>query len=273
LAISIEDQEKEQKMQLEISAVLRVIDRFRKKPVTAAQIAVFLDGQRVKPIAKPDGYFVLINLPSGPFSVEILSQIFEPFRFDLTVPGPGSPYPIILVMLGPAPCYPNLRQATVLTGALQRAGKPLGCTTVYFVKNDAEKSPKIAQDKVEQGATALKLYLSSPSAQILFGGNYLILDKEANKQEFCMLTGAQGNENGVYTLCSGLHITHARGAPLLEAVACTTDASGRFYCALEEGFEKSPLSICLAGPVGEKLKMQPLTVLPGKENQLGLITL
>ena len=69
------------------SLVLRLTDGFRGQPVaSAAAVRFWLNGQAVKPLYKPGGWFVLIDLPPGEYTVRVDGPGFCPLEWTAVLP-------------------------------------------------------------------------------------------------------------------------------------------------------------------------------------------
>ena len=87
-----------------VSAVCRVRDGFTGRPVEAAALQCALDGRPCRPVGKPGGLLVLVNLSDGFHRLSLKSRGFQEewvefaagagtWELDVTMkPGPGYPF-------------------------------------------------------------------------------------------------------------------------------------------------------------------------------------
>ena len=69
---------------VDVSLALELLDDFTGRRVKPAQVRFVLDGQPVRPIAKPDGWFLLVDQPAGKHVLAIEGEGFqrEELRFS-----------------------------------------------------------------------------------------------------------------------------------------------------------------------------------------------
>ena len=69
------------------SAVCRVRDGYTGRPLEGASLLCALDGAPVRPLAKPGGYLILLNLSQGPHRLALRCHGYQEEWVDFPVEG------------------------------------------------------------------------------------------------------------------------------------------------------------------------------------------
>lgn len=253
-------------MEINVSAVFKITDRFKNRPLGASGIIFSVNGEHVRPLYKPEGCFVFTNLPSGPARFALDSAMFEPWTQDIDIPAPGG-YSVCHVMLNPSPAYPFGGPVTILRGSLCDGAQTLK-NHLFYITSDSGSDIKIAQDDAGTQSKALRLFTQKGSGGLRLPGRFLI-DGKGGRQEICFIT-EKNYDQDAYELQEKLLGSHPRGTRLLEACEFRTNGDGAFFAAFpcrENG--KAVLSVLV--PVKGKIKTKQIEVLTGKENNGGTI--
>ncbi|MGI6119643.1 MAG: hypothetical protein ACOYIB_03570 [Desulfosporosinus sp.] len=216
-----------------ISIIFKIMDGFRKKPLLAPEIGIYLDGRRKKPLYKPGGYFIFTDLPSGQACFEFTAPIFRTEKVVADIPEAGKGYIMHHLMMYPSRKYPFGRPVTSVSGRITKGGEPFAEQQFYMIPGDGREVMRIAEDNAEAGNCSLKLFAVVPERQLSIPGNYMIKDKEEAKREFCLITQNAGKD-GMYPLEKGMAYSHQRATPLVEVIGCATLSDSSFFAALPD---------------------------------------
>ena len=211
------------------SAVCRVVDGYSGRPVEAAGLLCVLDGRPFRPVSKPGGCLVLVNLADGAHRLSLRGRGFQEEWVSFTA-GPGTLE--LEVTMKPGAGYPFRGPVTRLSLTVLEAGSPAPGRQIWLAA-PGRPELKIAQTRAEPGDRAVRIYCKGPEAPAL-PGTYLIDDGQ--KSEIVLLRGIR-EEMG--ELAAPLSRAHARGRPLLPAQRYHTGPDGtltaafRTPCAVE----------------------------------------
>ena len=206
------------------SAVCRVRDGYSGRPLEPAALTCALDGRPCRPVGKPGGYLVLIDLPEGAHRLSLRAHGFQEEwveftadagtrELDITMkPGPGYPFRREMIRL----------ELTVLEGGAPAAGRRL------WLAAPGQPELKIAQAKAEAGSQELRIYRKGPEALAL-PDTYLIAD--GADSEIVTLRALE-EERG--TLAAPLRHSHSRGKLLLPAQSYHTGPDGALTAAFRQ---------------------------------------
>jgi hypothetical protein len=241
-------------MEFYISAIFKVSDQLKKRPVGAHDVIFCVNGRRKNPLYKPGGYFIFTDLEAGHTIFELSSPIFQGESVGIDVPVRGNGYVMRHIMLNPSAKYPFGGKITVLSGRLLRDGIPLSKEQFHIVPADGGETMKIAQDNVEPGSRRLKLFAVVPERKIIIPGKYMIKDKAETKREFCLITTG-ADKDGIYSLENGIMFAHQRATPLVSVIECTTAEDGTFFIAITDvRGGKSSLDVLIKGKSEKSIK-------------------
>ena len=259
-------------MQTHASLILRLVDRFGRRAVTAHEVSVFLGGHRGRTVWKPGGFFVLADLEPGRMQVELRSTRYQAESFPVDVPLPGAGYVLMHRMLNPAPAYPFGSPVTTLSGHLLLDGETVSGRPFHLVPGEGTEVLKVAEDGMEAGAVGLKLFAAVAAGRLSIPGHYLVFEREEAKREFCLIV-QPADRNGLYLLQDGLSHAHPRGTPLVEVIEVRTAADGGFFCVLPDIRGKEARVELLLRETGRESVSVKLTVAAERPNDLGEISL
>lgn len=211
------------------SAVFHVRDGYTGAPLAGSALLCALDGMPLRPLAKPDGCLVLLNLAPGTHRLALRSHGYQEewvdfqagpdtLEMELTMkPGAGYPFRGDIIRL----------ELTVLEQDAPARGRQL------WLAAPAGSELKVAQTRAEAGADRFRLYCKGPQAAVPSGA-YLIADGADSE-----IVNLRGLEEELGTLASPLLRGHSRGRPLLPAQRYHTGPDGqlsavfRTPCTLE----------------------------------------
>ena len=197
-------------------AVFRVRDGFTGGAVPPSGILCSLDGRPCRPVAKREGYLVLLYLPAGPHRLSLRCRGYREEIVDFAA---GETAPELDVTLKPGPGYP-FRQAPVrLELRIRKGGAPAEDFPFWLA---AAWGPgiKLAQARAEAGEWKLRLFCKYPDA-VTTPAPFLLED--GADSELVTLRSLEG-ETGV--LNAPLARTHGRGKQLLPVQRYRTGPGG-----------------------------------------------
>ena len=198
------------------SAVCRVLDGYTGQPVEASALLCTLDGRPCRPVGKPGGYLVLINLADGPHRLSLRGHGFQEEWVEFSA---GAGTLEMDVTMKPGPGYPFRRPVTRLALTVLERGAPAAGRQIWLAA-PGRPELKIAQTRAEAGEQQLRIYCKGPNAPAL-PGTYLIAD--GGDSEIVLLRALR-EEMGA--LAAPLSRGHSRGKRLLPAQRYHTGADG-----------------------------------------------
>ena len=103
------------------SAVFHIRDGYTGRPLEASALLCMLDGAPVRPLAKPDGYLVLLNLTEGKHRLALRSHGYQEEWVDFQA-GPDTLE--LAVTMKPGTDYPFREEVTRLELTVMEKGIP-----------------------------------------------------------------------------------------------------------------------------------------------------
>lgn len=205
------------------SAVFHIRDGYTGRPLEASALLCMLDGAPVRPLAKPDGYLVLLNLTEGKHRLALRSHGYQEEWVDFQA-GPDTLE--LAVTMKPGTDYPFREEVTRLELTVMEKGIPAAGRQLWLAA-PAQWDLKIAQAKAETGTERFRLYCKGPQAAVPSGA-YLIAD--GGDSEIVFLRSL---EEELVTLTAPLLHSHSRSRPLLPAQRYHTDGNGRLSAVFQ----------------------------------------
>lgn len=205
------------------SAVCRVRDGYTGQPLEGSKLLCALDGAPVRPLAKPGGYLVLLDLSPGPHRLSLRGHGYQEEWVDLLADANTQE---MEVTMKPGPGYPFRGRVTRLELMVTEGGRPAPQRQLWLA-SPARSELKIAQTKARTGESQFRLYSKSPAATVP-PGTYLIADGENSE-----IIHLRGLEEEIGTLSAPLVRDHGRGRSLLPAQCYRTDGEGRLTAVFQ----------------------------------------
>ena len=229
---------------MHVSAVCRVRDGFTGRAMEPSGLVCTLDGAPFRPVGKPGGYLVLVNLPGGTHRLSLRCQGYQEEWVEIRS-GRGTQE--LDVTMKPGEGYPFRQEVTLLTLTSWESGEP-AAGRILWLAAPGQTELKIAQTKAEAGSASLRLFAKGAAAPAV-PGTYLISD--GKNSEIVLLRALEG-EMG--ELLAPLARPHSRSRSLLPAQRYHTDGEGVLTAAFRE-----PCAVEVCGPEGELLAGLELT--------------
>lgn len=209
---------------IHVSAVCRVRDGFTGQVMEPSGLVCALDGAPCRPVGKPGGYLVLVNLPGGTHRLSLRCHGYQEEWVEFQV-GRGTRE--LDVTMKPGEGYPFQREVTRLALTLLENGAPAAGRQLWLASPGGAEV-KIAQTRAEAGDQRLRLFTKGSAAPAV-PGTYLISD---GKNSEIVLLRALEEEMG--ELLEPLGHSHSRSRPLLPAQRYHTGGDGVLRAAFPE---------------------------------------
>ena len=232
------------------SAVCRVRDGYTGQPLEGSALVCTLDGAPVRPLSKPGGLLVLLDLPPGPHRLALRSHGYQEEWVDFQADGGTQE---LEAAMKPGEGYPFREEVTRLALTLTEGGGPAAGMQLWLAA-PARWDLKIAQTKAEAGSDQFRIYCKGSPDEVP-PGPYLIADGEDSE---IVLLRELAEEMG--TVARPLSRTHSRSRSLLPAQCYHTGPDGslsavfRSACKLELYSETKGLIASLTLEPGENKK-------------------
>ena len=205
------------------SAVLHVRDGYTGRSLSPSSLLCTLDGAAVRPLSKPEGYLLLLDLSPGPHHLVIRGHGFQEEWVDFQA---GEATQELEVDMKPGADYPFRGTVTRLTLTVTEKKKPAFDRTLWLATG-VHRELKIAQTRADAGALQFRLYCKGPSTAVS-PGLYLLSD--GGDSEIVLLRRL---EEEMGTLAAPLRRNHSRGRPLLPAQRYHTGPDGRLTATFQ----------------------------------------
>lgn len=204
------------------SLVVSPVDVWTRRLLAPSALSVSLEGIHKKPIRKPDGTFLFLDLPSGSYVLSVTSSVFIPYRKQIETASISKLYPMITVPLLPSPKYAYPADSTAVTFELCNAARrPCADAEVWaYICEDAAARGRIMQDSLLAGAdTAAVGQLQGQTV----AGESLLLRGQGNEELVRVAEILPGNG---LRFEQPLKENYRRGALLLPAVQTSSANNG-----------------------------------------------
>lgn len=239
---------------LHVSAVCRVRDGYTGRALEASALLCTLDGLPCRPVGKPDGCLVLVNLTPGAHRLSLRSRGYQEEWVELEV---GRETQEVDITMKPGEGYPFRQTVTRLELTVTRDGTPAAGEQLWLaVPGPAQL--KVAQTKADAGERELRLYCKGQEAAVAMG-TYLIADGENSE---IVVLRSLAEERG--TLAAPLARSHSRSKLLLSAQRYHAGPDGRLTavfpssCTVEVYAPGSGLATSLTLEEGDNRQTIPL---------------
>ena len=198
------------------SAVCRVRDGYTGRLLEAGGLWCILDGAPVRPLAKPGGYLIFLDLCPGEHCLVLKARGYQEEQVDFHADGGTRE---LEVAMKPGAGYPFREEVVRAELTIKEGGRPAAGRRLWLAA-PSQWELKIAQTRAEAGAGEFRLYRRGPESAV-HPGAYLIAD--GGESEIVQLRRLDGD--AAY-LAAPLLRSHGRGCPLLPAQLYRTDGGG-----------------------------------------------
>ena len=206
------------------SLICQVRDGYTGRPLEGSALLCTLDGAAVRPLAKPGGYLILLDLPSGSHRMTLRCRGYQEEWVEFAV-DEGTRE--LVVTMKPGEGYPFRGPVTRLSLTVTEGGTPAEGKRLWLAV-PAPWELKVAQTRAEKGQLQLRLYCKGPQSAVSSGA-YLLADGENSEivelQELMEEMGA---------LAAPLLRSHGRGCPLMLAQCYRTGPDGQISAVWQD---------------------------------------
>lgn len=208
-----------QKIHIRLSKVILLRDAFSEETVTNG-IRIRICGTGKKPVAKPGGYWLFLNMGQEAFEIEIESPIYQTGRIRLA---PDQGEETEEVFLYPSGAYPVRPGQTMLRGS---AGPG---TVIRFHLEEGVPEGRLIHDG-KKGDREIAVFMRETAG---VRRKWYIWDKEQQNGEYLQIREIAG-ESQKCTLLQPLKYDYRKkDTALRRAYQCAADEEGRFFLLLE----------------------------------------
>lgn len=204
-----------------LSFALRLLDGFLNRALTGSEAEIWVDGTKYPHEYKPNGYFVVVDLKEGEYSVAVKSPKFQTETMTICVG--GSEDPVRYLTLNPSESHPAALRSPRI------AGRAVGAQELYIMRTG--RGLKIAEDTAEAGNTSVKLFCGGARPRL--PAFFRIRDKTASRSEIVTLTGAKED---VYRLGEPLAFSHPRSSEVIPLIRLLCAENGAFFFVVPPEF-------------------------------------
>ena len=205
------------------SAVCRVRDGYTGRPLEAAALLCALDTLPVRPLSKPGGYLILLDLSPGTHRLALRSHGYQEEWVEFSAGGGTCE---LEITMKPGAGYPFREEIVRLELTVEEKGGPAAGRQLWLAA-PGQRELKIAQTRAEVGAQQFRLYCRG-SEDAIPPGAYLIAD--GTDSEIVQLRSL---EEETAALAAPLRRSHSRGRLLLPAQRYHTDHGGRLSAVFQ----------------------------------------
>lgn len=255
------------RMKTRVSLVVALRDSYASGPPSDRDLQVRIAGYPRKPIGKPDGTYIFVDLEPGTYRLEIDSvSYFREWR-DVTI-GPANS--IVHIPLLPVPSYPfESRETLVRAMVADAAGQPVrGALATATATSEECVKGRVAEDKVVKGSDAITL--ASLTGNIRHGDRLLLVGRGAGKAREEIRIADVLEYQKRFRLESGLSSAYPRGSLLFPVFASRTTERGELAIAFPGGKAKTfRVELRIEGDSGQTSAVREIAVEEGNTVNLG----
>lgn len=204
------------------SLVVSPIDVWTRRLPAPSALIVTLEGVHKKPIRKPDGTYLFLDLSPGNYTLTVTSPAFIPFKQTIETASLPKLNPVVTVPLLPGPGYAYPAASTALAFPLcDASGSPCAGAIVWaFASEDAAARGRVAQDSLLAGAETVIIGLLQGQT---VAGESLLLRGQGNEE---LVRVAEVLPGGGLRFEQPVKESYRRGASLLPAVQTRSGHNG-----------------------------------------------
>lgn len=224
------------RMKTRVSFVVALRDGCVSGPPSDRNLEVRLVNYPRKPIGKPDGTYIFVDLEPGTYRLEISSTYYFRETRDISV-GPSSA--IVHIPLIPVPSYPYRPSDTLVRAiAADASGLPIGnaVVTATMLSEDCVKG-RISEDKTGKGIDEISV--ASLTGKIEIGDRFLLAGRGSKEGKEIILIRDVIEHQRRFRLESGLKSSYSRGSLLFPLHVTRTTERGELAIAFPGGKAKA----------------------------------
>ncbi|MFD2673185.1 hypothetical protein [Marinicrinis sediminis] len=214
--------------------ILPLVDGYTGRPPALRQLTVCLNGVSVKPLCKPDGHMLLMDVPAGTYSLEVSSLFYLPAEMHVQVETDGHPVYATPLILKPHSAYPFPSGAALIRGSLAKRFREGSAKTDDpsapplirgAVQSESSAKARLSQVKAEKGTQLVKF--TELLGNIIVGEPVLLKSRKKNAHEVIRIVKWMEEEEG-YLLAEPLEHEYERGSLVYAVVETTENERGEF---------------------------------------------
>ncbi|MBD2867594.1 hypothetical protein [Paenibacillus arenilitoris] len=250
------------------SLVVSPVDVWTRRLPAPSALSVSLQGVQKKPIRKPDGTYLFLDLPPGSYALEVASPFFLPYWETIVTSELDPLSPLVTVPLMPGPGYAYPPSATGVTFLLcGEDGRPLpGAPVDAYIDDDSAARGRLAQETLEAGAWSASIGLLQGKT---VAGESLLLRGQGKEE---LVRVAETLPGGGLRFRQPVKESYRRGAVLLPAVRTVSAPNGTVLLPLRGTLPpsftvkasatsgKAAVSASLAAKAGQVAAAPPVTL-------------
>lgn len=204
------------------SLVVSPIDVWTRRLPAPSALTVSLEGVHKKPIRKPDGTYLFLDLSPGSYTLTVTSSTFIPFKQNIETASLKKINPVVTVPLLPGPGYAYPAASTALAFPICDAAEApcAGAKVWAYACEDAAARARVAQDLLLAGAETVTIGLLQGQTA---AGESLLLRGQGNEE---LVRVAEVLPGGGLRFEQPVKESYRRGASLLPAVQTRSAHNG-----------------------------------------------
>lgn len=254
----------------EVSFALCLIDDYTAKIIQSSNIHVFIQDVPVRPIKKPDGYYVFTSLPEGIYKVVIVSEQYVTESMEVSTKTLEA-HRLVTVKLKPKVSYAFPNGATLIRSQIFNAQlQPVPDVNVRAtVLTDSCERARVAKSGAKENEKAVDIV--SISGAIVLEDCFLLKDKSNGASELCKVRHFD-REASRLVLDEPLKFSYGRGAVFLPVVFSVSNEKGEIVLYFRNVHHRN-FDVELEFSYRGHTLMQTLAVEEGKTTYTGRITI
>lgn len=255
------------------SLVVAPIDIWTRRQPAPSALSVSLEGVHKKPVRKPDGTYLFLDLPPGSYLLTVTSPNFIPYKRLIETAGLNKLNPVVTVPLLPSPVYAYPSASTAVAFPLcDDSGAPCAGADVWaYASEDQAARGRIAQDTLAAGVDVAIIGLLQGQT---VAGECLLIRGQGNEE---LVQVAEVLPGGGLRFEKPLQKSYRRGASLLPAVQTQSAHNGivilpfrgtlprSFVVKAVASYGKSSTTAELTARAGEVITAQTLILKQNKK--------
>jgi hypothetical protein len=259
------------KIKSSFSFAVCLIDSYTGAPALSSEHNVVLTDMTVKPIIKPNGYYVFTDLPIQPYEICVQSKQFIEERTIVSLESINMNDPIIYIPLTPNTLYHFDEETTTIVALLQEeSGAPVPSVRVRAtVTADECAKAKLAQEIIDKGCTQISL--AQMTGKVNIGDRFLLKCPTGNCSEYCRVMTINETTRS-FRLEHPLMHTYEKGALLFPVIETLSDHKGETIVFFKY-FRVPTFGITLEFKYGNQNVVKELILKPATLLNLGIIRL
>jgi hypothetical protein len=258
------------RMKSRVSLVIALRDGYVSGPPSDRNMEVRLVQYPRKPIGKPDGTYIFVDLDPGTYRLDISSTYYFRETRDISV---GSSNRVIHIPLIPIPSYPYKPNDTLVRAIVAEAsGAPLrhAGVTATLLSDDCVKG-RISEDKTVKGSD--EITVASLTGKIEIGDRFLLVGRGSKEGREIVCIREVLEHQKRFRLESVLTSSYSRGSLLYPIYATKTTERGELAIAFPGGKSSSfKAELRIEREPGVTIAAQEITVAEGQTVNLGTWT-